>query len=103
MSKTKVQLSAPSPKNRDLKASTEVGETNTTSLFVGLALDMSWRLALIVLVPILGGYEIDRHWHTTPLLTIVGIIIAMIGVPLVLRQTLNKVNSLPPIPKRKRA
>jgi F0F1-type ATP synthase assembly protein I len=81
--------STPSPQSRD-KSPTAVGPANKpVAVFVSMALDMTWRLALVVLVPIVGGFELDRHWHTAPLLTIIGFVLAMGGVALVMRQTLQ--------------
>lgn len=49
------------------------------SLFLNMALNMSWQLALIVVIPIVGGYELDRHFNTSPWLTVTGAIIAGLG------------------------
>lgn len=51
------------------------------------ALDMSWRLAIAVLVPIVGGYALDKHFGITPALTIIGFLVAMVGVFLILKST----------------
>lgn len=67
---------------------------NPTSVFVGMALDMSWRLAIAVLVPIIGGYELDKTFKTGPFLLIVGFVLAMVGMGLVMWQTLQAANSL---------
>lgn len=50
------------------------------SLFFSLALDMTWQLALVVIVPIVGGYLLDHHFHTTPWLTVIGFALAGAGV-----------------------
>ena len=63
-------------------------------MFVGMALDMSWKLALVVLVPIVGGYEIDSHTGTTPVVTIVGFVLAMLGVAYVMWSTLQAANRM---------
>lgn len=68
--------------------------TSQTTIFVTMALDMSWRLAIVVLVPIIGGFELDQWLDTTPVLTIVGFILAMGGMGLVMWQTLQAANSL---------
>jgi F0F1-type ATP synthase assembly protein I len=65
-----------------------------SAVFISMALDMSWRLALAVLVPIVGGFELDKRLHTTPLLTILGFVLAMIGMAFVLWRMLKLVNSL---------
>jgi F0F1-type ATP synthase assembly protein I len=57
------------------------------TLFVIAAMDMSWRLAIAVLVPIIGGFELDKHLGSTPVLTIIGFIIAMAGLFMVLKRT----------------
>jgi F0F1-type ATP synthase assembly protein I len=50
------------------------------NLFMSLGLDMTWQLALVVIVPIVGGYALDKHYHTTPWLLVAGFIIAAVGV-----------------------
>jgi hypothetical protein len=44
------------------------------------ALTMSWQLAVVVLVPIIGGFELDQKLNTLPALTIVGFVVAMAGM-----------------------
>lgn len=68
--------------------------TSQTSLFISMALDMSWRLALVVLIPIVGGFKLDSALDTTPVLTIVGFVVAMVGMGLVFWYTLQKANAL---------
>ena len=50
------------------------------NLFMTMLLDMTWQLALVVIVPIVGGYVLDQHYHKTPILTIGGFVVAGIGV-----------------------
>jgi protein-S-isoprenylcysteine O-methyltransferase Ste14 len=70
------------------------------SVFAAMALDMSWRLAVVVLLPIIGGFKLDEHFNTAPLLTIIGFLTAMAGMALVLWQMLQTVNKLP-VPSKK--
>lgn len=56
------------------------------------ALDMSWRLAIAVLVPIIGGYEIDKHLNTSPAFIIIGFLVAMAGTFLIMKQTVAAAN-----------
>ncbi len=51
--------------------------------FMTAVMGMSWQLAVVVLVPILGGFFLDQQFATTPLLTILGFMIAMTGFGLV--------------------
>ena len=55
-------------------------------LFVKAVLDMSWQLAIVVLVPVIGGFELDKQLHTSPWLLVVGFILAMIGTYGVIRR-----------------
>jgi F0F1-type ATP synthase assembly protein I len=66
-----------------------------SGVFVGMALDMSWRLAVVVLVPIIGGFELDKAFNTSPLLVIVGFVLAMLGMALVMKQTVDAANDMP--------
>jgi len=75
------------------KTTQPVEKTKSPSgVFVAMALDMSWRLAAAVLVPIIGGFELDKHLNTSPLLTIVGFLLAMAGMALVMWQTVQAAN-----------
>lgn len=62
-------------------------------VFVTAALDMSWRLAIVVLVPIIGGFELDKRLNTTPALSILGFLLAGAGVAIVLKQMLQQLES----------
>lgn len=86
--------------HRETDAHTQTVEAGKgqSSVFVGMALDMSWRLAVVVLVPIVGGFELDKKFHTTPTLTIIGFVVAMLGMAVVMWQTLQAANRLP-VPK----
>jgi hypothetical protein len=79
--------------------STKAGKsTSHSSVFITMVLDMSWRLAIVVLVPIIGGFKLDEVFKLSPLLTITGFILAMAGMGLVMWSTLQKANQIT-IPK----
>ena len=81
------------------KSSSKVEKTTSqSSVFVSMALDMSWRLALVVLVPIIGGFKLDEALELTPVLTITGFLLAMVGMALVCWRTLQEAAKLP-VPK----
>lgn len=85
MTKTVAQHNAPLPTGN--KEQTKFEQTMyQKGLFLSMALNMTWQLAIVVLVPIVGGYEIDQHVATSPLWTIVGFVIAVSGVAIVLRR-----------------
>lgn len=71
------------------KTADKVAKTNT-SLFITMALDMSWRLAIAVLVPIIGGFELDKKFDTSPVYMILGFVLAMAGMALVFWRTLQE-------------
>lgn len=80
--------------------------TSHSSVFIGMALDMAWRLAIVVLVPVIGGFKLDEAFETAPVLTITGFFVAMGGMALVMWATLKKANEievpkLTPAQKRK--
>ncbi len=67
---------------------------NTQVLFNSAAIGMSWQLAVVVLVPIVGGYKLDLRFHSSPLWTLIGLALAMIGMILVVRRTLSEFNEI---------
>lgn len=74
-----------------------VGQTNTASSnaakqqFIGVTIAMSWQLAVVVLVPMIGGFKLDQHFKTQPFLTIVGFVVALIGMVVIVRRTIRQV------------
>jgi hypothetical protein len=66
-----------------------------------MALDMSWRLAIVVILPIIAGFKLDEKLSSEPLLAIMGFIIALGGTVLVLRRTLHEAGQVP-IPKEEK-
>ncbi|MEK7059846.1 MAG: AtpZ/AtpI family protein [Patescibacteria group bacterium] len=104
MTKTTAPGKTPSPAET-AKPHTAGGTktVNHTSVFIGAALDMSWRLAIVVLVPIIGGFELDKRLEMTPLLTVTGFVVAMLGMALVMWRTLQQVNTVPAAKQEKRA
>lgn len=80
--------SAKTPVSKPTAAKTD----NPGSMFIVMALDMSWRLALTVLIPLVGGFELDKALNTQPYLTILGTLAAIAGVGLIMRRTLKVAN-----------
>lgn len=59
---------------------TKVDQPNPQRDFLLAAMNMSWQLAIVVLVPVIGGFELDKKLDTLPALTVVGFFIAMAGM-----------------------
>jgi F0F1-type ATP synthase assembly protein I len=83
MVKTKQQ-----PQSKPPTKSDPMGLKRQRQLFLVSALTMSWQLAIVVLVPIIGGHELDIHLKTSPYLTIVGFGLAALGTYGILRSVL---------------
>ena len=77
------------PANKDGSDKERVNNT-ALRLFTMAVLDMSWQLAIVVLVPVIGGYELDKHMHSTPWLTIIGFVLAMAGAYFVMKRMLKE-------------
>lgn len=76
-------------KRKKVAASSQLIPTSGKD-FLLAALDMSWRLAVVVLVPILGGFQLDKLLDTLPALTIIGFIIAMGGMGFVVWRAIKE-------------
>lgn len=59
---------------------------------------MSWQLAAVVLIPLIGGVELDKKLHTHSLYTFIGLGVALVGSVVVLWRTMQAANRLP-VPK----
>jgi F0F1-type ATP synthase assembly protein I len=66
--------------------------TALRAVFMNMAVEMSWQLALVVIVPIVGGHMLDVRYGTTPWLTFGGLALAITGAFGVLRRVLSEAN-----------
>lgn len=57
------------------------------------SLNMSWQLAIVVLVPIIGGFKLDQYLGSLPGLTIVGFLLAMAGMAVVVWRQMQRYSS----------
>ena len=90
----------PSPHEKAAKPAVRPESSeNYRKEFLGAVMNMSWQLAVVVLVPIVGGFELDKKLDTLPALTIAGFFIAMAGMGLVVWRQLQ-LFSPPPAPPR---
>lgn len=71
-------------------SSVEPGVYN--SLFVSMVLSMSWQLAIVVIVPIVGGYLLDQRLGSSPWLVLAGLVVAVLATCGVLWRTLKEAN-----------
>lgn len=62
--------------------------------FIGATLNMSWRLALTVVIPVVGGIKLDQHFDTSPSLTLAGFFLAVFGACMAVWGTVKEVNQL---------
>jgi F0F1-type ATP synthase assembly protein I len=57
-----------------------------------IALNMSWQLLIIVIIPVVGGHLLDVHFKKTATFMIIGMVIAVLGMIAVVRQTVRMLN-----------
>ncbi|MCA9323826.1 AtpZ/AtpI family protein [Candidatus Saccharibacteria bacterium] len=55
--------------------------------------DMSWRLAITVVVPIVAGVKLDDYFNTSPSLTLLGFMVAAAGGSAVVWRTVKNLNT----------
>lgn len=54
-----------------------------------IALNMSWQLLAVVVVPVVGGHLLDVKFNTSPGIMVAGMVIALLGTIVVVRQTMS--------------
>lgn len=67
---------------------------NAKQKFVGATLNLSWRLALTVLIPLIGGIQLDKKFNSSPSYTITGFMLAIVFGCMAVWQTVKEVNEL---------
>lgn len=73
-------------------------DDNSRRLFFVSALNMTWQLAVVVLLPIGGGFQLDKKFGTLPILTIIGFIVAITSMVIVVNRQLRAFGPPPKTP-----
>lgn len=60
-----------------------------SALFVSMVLSMTWQLAIVVILPIIGGYWLDQRLHSSPVATLAGLVLAILGMVAILWRTVR--------------
>jgi Putative F0F1-ATPase subunit Ca2+/Mg2+ transporter len=86
--------------SRSNKHTPSLAEQSTVvrGTFLNMALNMTWQLAIVVLVPILAGVKLDKDFKTGSTCTFIGLGLALLGSIAVMWRTLQVANRLP-VPK----
>ena len=79
-------------------ASLDESKTTVQRQFVQMALNMGWQLAVVVLIPVAGGAQLDKALNTNHIFLFIGLALALIGTVLVMWRTMQVANRLP-VPK----
>lgn len=96
MKQSSAPLSTPNPAKGEVKQNPD--GVNQRRLFLVAVLDMSWQLAIVVLVPIIAGVELDKKFGTGNTLLFVGLGLAVVLSTVVMWRTIQAANRLP-VPK----
>lgn len=90
--KEMIKDSAPKVTPKPAEGEASKGKKSDRLIFISSVMDMTWQLALVFLIPIIGGYKLDEHFKTSPLLFIVGCVLAIAGSFAVMRRILRQLN-----------
>jgi hypothetical protein len=65
---------------------------NAKSQFWGATLNMGWRLAITVVIPLVAGVKLDEKFDSSPLYTLLGMVIAAAAGSAAVWATVKEVN-----------
>lgn len=66
--------------------------------FVAAVVNMSWQLAVVVLIPVVGGFEIGKALHAPTAGLLIGLGVALVASIAVMWRVVQAANRLP-VPK----
>lgn len=66
---------------------------NAKQKFFTSALNMSWQLALTVVIPVVGGVKLDQRFDSAPSLTLAGFFLAAFAACVVVWNTVRDLNN----------
>ena len=94
MNKTTAQKSTQSPKSQS-KAKKYAEYSSESGLFFSLALDMTWKLAIVVLIPVILGSFIDNHYKVKGnAFLLAGLALGFVLSVVVIRSTVRQSNEI---------
>ena len=76
----------------ELRLATQVFDAKQK--FIAATLNLSWRLALTVLIPLLAGIWLDKKFDSSPSYTLIGFMLAIVFGCMAVWQTVKEVNQL---------
>ena len=76
-------------KTVNTKGASSMSVSSPRKDFLLATTNMSWQLAVVVLIPIIGGFKIDQYFNSLPVGTIIGFILAMTGMGVVVWRQLQ--------------
>lgn len=76
----------------ELDAKLQKFNTSAQKQFFGATFTLGWRLAITVLVPLVGGIKLDQHFHSSPSYTLAGFMIAAAAGAAAVWSTVKEVN-----------
>lgn len=76
----------------ELQAASHILEAK--QMFIAETLNMSWRLAITVLVPLIGGIQLDKKFDSAPSYTLTGFMLAIVLGCMTVWQTVKRVNQM---------
>ncbi len=90
--KKTVKAARPSPTPAQSDIERYESTLNAKQLFYSSVLDMGWRLAVVVIVPIVIGVKLDDRYNTTPSWTLTALILAAFGAVMVVSKSVKEAN-----------
>ncbi len=73
------------------------------TMMLGELVTMGWKLALMVLIPIFIGVQLDKHFDSKPSVTLTAFFIAIFGASMVIYKTYNRLNAQAALDEAKRS
>lgn len=92
MNKAAAEKKTTTPKEDEIQQLLETQAAK--SQFFGATLNLSWRLALVVLIPVIGGVKLDQRFNKSPSFVLAGLVIAGFGAAMTISSTVREVNEL---------
>ncbi len=66
---------------------------NARNMMVSEIVTMGWKLAIMILIPIFIGTQLDNRFDTKPSFTLAAFFIAIFGASLLIYKTYNELNA----------
>jgi F0F1-type ATP synthase assembly protein I len=84
----------PKPSGPEASAGDSIAALQARTQIIALTVNMGWRMAIAVILPVFVGVKLDQKFNTSPSWTITAFFLAVAASAMIVARTVREVNEM---------